>query len=154
MPQLPFLDPGYTNGPVRDFWKLKYHDIPNKSGVYILMANPGITFLYPRYKSPVFYVGQAVNLRNRLYGHLRAANEAKYNRKETLYWPYYEYAATLGARYTIILCENKETPKKLESDILACFAERYRSWPVANGVGGWESLLTLKEIKKRKRRVK
>jgi hypothetical protein len=150
MRQLPFLDSDYKHGPIRDFWQLRDHDIPKIGGVYILLASPGVTFMYPRRRSSVFYIGQAKNLRNRLYFHLHFAEEAKNNRKETLYWPYYEYAAAFGARYTFIPSMSRENPKKMEDDVLACFAEHYRSWPVANGAGGWNSLLTLKELEKRR----
>jgi len=151
MRQLPFLDSGYKHGPIRDFWQLRDHDIPQTGGVYILLASPGVTFMYPRRRSSVFYIGQAKNLRNRLYSHLHFAEEAKNNRRQTLYWPVYEYAAAFGARYTFILNKPRESPKKLEDDILACFAEHYRSWPVANSAGSWNSLLTLKELERRRR---
>jgi hypothetical protein len=154
MRQLPFLDPEYEHGPIRDFWYLRDHGIPKTGGVYILLAKPGITFMYPRRRSSVFYIGQAKNLHNRLFFHLRAAEEAKNYRRWTLYMPYYEYAAALGARYVIIPATHRENPKLLEDDVLACFAEHYRSWPVANGAGGWGSLLSLTELEKRNKKPK
>jgi hypothetical protein len=150
MRRLSFLDSGYEHGPIKDFWQLRDHDIPKDGGVYILLASPGITFMYPQRRSSVFYIGQAKNLRNRLHFHLLCAEEAKNNRKETLYWPRYEYAAAFGARYTFILKKPRENSKELEDDVLACFAEHYRCWPVANGIGSWNSLLTLKELEKRR----
>jgi hypothetical protein len=151
MSRLPFLDAGYEHVSVRDFWKLKEHNLPQEAGVYFLLALPGLTFMYPRRRSSVFYIGKANNLRERLYSHLRYAEEAREDRRYTLYWPYYEYAATIGARYTFILAKPRHDPRELEENVLASFAEHYRSWPVANGVGGWNSLLTLNQLKKRRK---
>jgi hypothetical protein len=152
MRRLPFLDPAYEHGPVLDFWQLRDHDIPHQGGVYILLAAPGITFPYPQRRSSVFYIGQSANLRDRLLTHLHFAEEARDNRKETLYWPRYEYAAAFGARYTYLLTVPRESPKHLEDAILACFAEHYRSWPVANSAGGWNLLSTPEELVEKKRR--
>lgn len=150
MGRLPFLDPDLEHVAIRDFWLLREHDIPAAGGVYILLTAPGITFRYPRYSSPVFYIGQAQNLKRRLCDHLRWSADARDNRKEALYYPVYEYAAAHGGRYTYILTKTRRTPKKLEDIVLACFAERYRSWPVANGRGAWTSLFTMDELEARK----
>jgi len=153
MVRLPFLDRGYSNGPIRDFWELDQHEVPDRPGAYILLARPGFTFMYPRRHSSVFYIGQATSLRRRLRLHLRFAREAKFQRKDTLYWPRYEWAAAFGARYTYLLTAPRERPKRLEDDLLAMFAEHYRAWPVANGTGGWNSLLTLQELRRRRKKV-
>jgi hypothetical protein len=52
----------------------------------------------------------------------------------------YEYAAAFGCRYTFFAANPRENIGRLESHILAMFAENYRSWPVANTIGGWASL--------------
>lgn len=150
MKKLPFLDRGYENSPIRDFWRLDEHDIPERPGAYILLARPGFTFMYPRRNSSIFYIGQARNVQQRLRLHLLFGREARDHRKETLYWPRYEWAAAFGARYTVILCRPRERSKRLEEDLLAMFAEHYRAWPIANGVGGWSSLLTLEQLRRRR----
>lgn len=124
---------------VRDYWKMKNHDIPSSPGVYILIAKPDISFQYPRGKSPIYYIGKAANLRRRLYEHLKHSIEAKKDRKHEhhKYWPRYEYAASFGGRYTFIHTWQGITPKNLEDKILSQFADRYRSFPVANGAGSW-----------------
>jgi hypothetical protein len=148
--KLPFLDRGCDHGPVRDFWCLRDHDIPQRPGAYILLARPRITFMYPRRRSSVFYIGKAANLRARLRQHLRYATEARCDRQETLYWHRYEYAAAFGGRYTYVLAKPRQKPKCLEDDLLAMFAEHYRSWPAANGVGSWNSLLTPAQLRRRR----
>lgn len=149
--KLTFLDRHYLHGPVRDFWSLSEHEIPAAPGAYILLARAGITFMYPRHRSSVFYIGQSRNLRQRLSDHLRFAKEARTNRKTPLYYPRYEWAAVFGGRYTIIPAKPKEKPKRLEDDLLAMFAEHYRSWPVGNGSGAWNSLLSMAQLRRRKR---
>jgi hypothetical protein len=146
MRRLPFLDSVFPHERVRDFWKLRDHAVPSLPGVYVLLASAGTTFMYPRRRSSVFYIGKAANLRKRLYTHLRYALQARSNRQLTLYWPMYEYAAAFGGRYTFILAEADENSKQLEEEVLASFAESYRSWPVANGVGAWQALRTLEQL--------
>src|SRR5438105_4838341 len=98
---LPFLDDGYINGPVRQLLDVSFHDVPAKPGVYVLVAGPGLTFKYPRGRSPVFYIGQASSLRARLRTHARFVREARSRgRKLTLYWQMYEYGAAFGCRYS------------------------------------------------------
>jgi hypothetical protein len=137
MSKLTFLDDLETT-PIKDFWKMKEKDVPSSPGVYILLSKPTISFLYPRGKSSVFYIGQASNLRKRLIEHLKYSCQAKHDRKLDRYWPRYEYAASFGGRYTFVQTWQGMSPKSLESDILNRFANRYRSFPVANGAGSWE----------------
>ena len=51
-----------------DFWRLDQHDVPQTGGAYVLVGDTW--FVYPTGKSPVFYVGQSRNLRQRLRQHL------------------------------------------------------------------------------------
>jgi len=57
----------------------------------------------------------------------------------------YEYGATFGCRYTIMVARRRD-PKRLEQDVLAMFGQYYRAWPIANTIGGWDSLLSLKQL--------
>jgi len=149
MSKLPFLDDGMLNAPVRYLTDIRYHDVPTGGGAYVLLAEPGITFIYPRRRSSTFYIGQASNLRRRLMQHARYSYEARNARRRTLYWPMYEYAAAFGCRYTFLRTQGVQTPDQLEEYILAMFAEHYRSWPVANGSGGWGALLSPRQMKNR-----
>ena len=140
---LQFLQGLRTNPiPVRDFWKLKTDDVPASPGVYILLAKPSIRFQYPNGKSSIFYIGKAVNLRLRLYEHLKYSIEAKEekDRKRDLYWPRYEFAASFAGRYTFIHTWQGMNTKGLEDKVLRQFAGYYRSFPVANGAGSWRKL--------------
>ncbi len=123
--------------PFYDFWDFHSHEVPNAPGVYILASRGTTHFTYPGGNSPIFYIGQSVSLRGRLREHLRYARQAKENRQLPLYWPRYEYAAKFGARYCFIRTWQGIRPKALEDIVLARFAKRYLSFPVANGSGAW-----------------
>lgn len=126
--------------PIRDYWEMKEENIPPSPGVYILLSKPTISFQYPRGRSPIYYIGQASDLRKRLRDHLRYSRDAKNDRRNNLYWPRYEYAAAFGGRYTFIRTWKGMTPKNLEDSILAQFAEQHRSFPVANSAGSWTKI--------------
>lgn len=123
-----------------DFWKLDDHDIPSSPGAYIFRAR-GTRFQYPIGTNSVFYIGQSKNLRQRLHDHLRWAREARRNiddRPYLLYWPRYEYLAAFGTHYLYIPTWQGMKPKSLEDILLAQFAKKHLSFPVANGAGAWK----------------
>lgn len=138
--ELRFLK-GLANDPVpmRDYWKLKDHEIPYRPGVYILIARLGVLFQYPRGKSPIFYIGKAESLNKRLNEHLKHSKEARRDRMDikNKYWRRYEYAASFGGLYTFIHTWQGMTAKNLERKIICQFADYYRSFPVANSAGSW-----------------
>ena len=117
----------------KNFWKLADHQIPTGSGVYVLIARPGVLFRYPKGSSPVFYVGQATNLRHRLKEHLNYSRQARNDRKLDRYWPRYEYAASFAGSYIFIRTWRGKTPLHLEGEAIARFAKAHGSFPVANG---------------------
>ncbi|MGD0992905.1 MAG: hypothetical protein ABR998_10580 [Gemmatimonadales bacterium] len=140
--RLSSLDKGMIHSPIRYLAAIGDHHVPRAPGAYVLIAAPGATFTYPRRNSPVLYIGKASNLRRRLQEHARFIDEATYERRKTMYWPMYEYGAAFGCRYAFLRTHGRQSASHLESDLLAMFGERYRSWPVANGAGGWDSLLS------------
>ncbi len=133
---LDFLSDSRVSQP-RDFWSLDQDVIPQTGGVYILIAGPGLVFQYPHGRSAVFYIGMARNLRSRLRQHLTYAVQARSDRRLSLYWPRYEYAARFAGRYAFIKTWQGMSPRALEDEVLARFAARFRSFPVANGAGSW-----------------
>lgn len=138
MALLSFLEDIETDtSPLQDFWRFDEHAVPSEPGVYIL-ASDGTHFPYPGGNSPIFYIGQSVSLSGRLKIHHSYSRQAKHNRQEALYWPRYEYAASFGARYCYILTQPRKKPKALEDLVLARFAKKYLSFPVANSAGAWK----------------
>jgi len=124
--------------PLKDFWHLGEHDIPSTPGAYILVAGASIRFPYPVGRSPIFYVGQSRSLASRLRLHLKFSMQARQeDRPLPLYWARYEYAAAFGGRYCYVQTGRGMTPKALEDMLMALFAKKYRSFPVANSAGAW-----------------
>ena len=121
-------------------WHFHGHDVPETSGVYLLLAKPGVHFEYPAGNSPVYYIGHTYSIRDRLLTHLHYHTEARDNRKYCLYEPRNEYGATFGCRYCFIKTGRGRTSKVLEDIVLARFAKRYRSFPVANSAGAWRRI--------------
>jgi len=134
-----FLD-GLETSPLHEFWDFHDHDVPSVPGVYVLASKGGTHFPYPGGNSPIFYIGQSTSLLLRLRNHLMYARQAKENRRIPLYWPRYEYAAKFGARYCYIRTWQGLKPKALEDIVLARFAKRYLSFPIANGSGAWSRI--------------
>ena len=142
---LDFLD-NYEPSDLKDFWKINDHEIPTLPGVYILVARPDSHFDYPLGRSPVYYIGQSKNLRFRLRLHLKHATEARDNRKEPLYWPRYEFAAVYAGRYCFIQTWQGMTARALEEEVLARFARKYHSFPIANGQDSWNRINRVMEM--------
>ena len=129
--------------PVKIFWRLKKHKIPSSPGVYLLITKPGITFQYPEGKSPIYYIGEGDSLYQRLRQHLKHHLHVKNNKrqkKSPLYEPRHEYGGVFGGRYCFIKTWSGMTPKNLEDEVLALFAKKHRSFPVANSAGAWNRI--------------
>jgi hypothetical protein len=133
---------GLTVSRMEDFWRLEDHDIPALPGVYLLLAKKSVHFIYPAGTSPIFYIGQAKSLRQRLQNHRRYAGQVRDDCRigSPLYWPRYEYASAYGARYCYIRTNQGRTPKALEDTVLARFQKRYYTRPVANSAGAWNRI--------------
>ena len=127
---------------IKQFWNFEKQDIPPRPGAYILLAK-GTRFHYPSGKNSVYYIGQSSNLRSRLSYHYKYASEAKNDRNLLLYWPRYEYAAEFGTHYCFIRTWQNLKPRGLEEILMAYFAEKHRSFPVANGAGSWKRITDL-----------
>lgn len=129
--------------PVRDFWRLAEHEIPQAPGAYILFARSGIRFRYPKGESPIYYIGQSRGLRNRLKGHLKWSNQVRLDTREQfpVYEPRYEYGGKFGGRYCFARTWQGLSPKALEDMIMARFAIKYGTFPVANGTSAWNRII-------------
>jgi hypothetical protein len=138
---LDFAD-GFQCGRKLDFWSLedRKDQIPNQPGAYILIARGDTRFTYPNGRSPVFYIGQSKNIQARLRQHFYYASQARHQRELHLYWPRYEYAAKFGGRFCFVLTHQGLSPKALEEELLARFAKKYLSFPIANGSGSWNRI--------------
>jgi hypothetical protein len=140
MSTLSFLS-DFDLSPIYNLWTANMERISTQPGAYVLLAATGTKFLYPTGSSPVFYIGQATNLRKRLFTHRKYSADAQSNRKLSLYYPRYEYAAAFGCRFAYIRTWQGLSAKALEENLLACFAKQFRSFPIANGAGSWNRIV-------------
>jgi hypothetical protein len=129
--------------PVRDFWSLDEHDIPQVPGAYILFGRPGVRFNYPNAESPIYYIGQSKGLNTRLRSHLKWSTHVKNDERTVfpIYEPRYEYGGKLGGRYCYIRTWQGLGPKALEDILMARFAKKYGTFPVANGASAWNRIM-------------
>lgn len=109
-------------------------DVPNEPGIYIMVAKKG-DFVYPKKKTPVFYIGTSKQLKNRLKRHLGRYKEAKDDFKKHKSWNYsrYNYAVAFGADIYYMRITGRETSKALESKAMEGFYDKYGALPVGNG---------------------
>jgi hypothetical protein len=120
-------------------------DVPKKTpGAYVLVAESGTLFRYPGGESSVFYIGQASRLRRRLLTHRKNILLAKAeDRLLSVYRPVAEYGAAFGAHYVFIPAQPGGIPEDMEIDLMARFAQQYRSLPIANSAGSWKRIRNL-----------
>jgi len=127
-----------------NFWQIKEqkHDIPTTPGVYILIARRGVRFTYPKGKSSIYYIGQSKSLRRRLRGYLRWHKEAQDEKRSVfpLYEARHEYGGAFGGRYCYIKTWRGQSSKGLEDIVLALFAKRFKTFPVANSAAAWNRI--------------
>ncbi|MDP1798088.1 MAG: hypothetical protein Q8K78_11425 [Planctomycetaceae bacterium] len=135
MDSLDFLG-GYVALPPRDLLTWEQDDIPSGPAAYIFIAKR--SFLYPRGKSPVFYVGQSSSLRRRLYRHKMAIRRAGDERLLAVYRPITEYAASFGANVAVVPL--KKNPREVEFKLLAAFMDEFHGLPVANSAVNWRNV--------------
>ena len=123
--------------PISDLLAYDKYSVPEMPGAYILIANAGTEFTYPAGNSPVFYIGQGINLKKRLNLRRQQISQAKRRQPRRIYPPQFEYGAAFGSRFTYILATESQYPKSLEDQIMAMFANRFHCLPAANGAGAW-----------------
>lgn len=123
--------------PPRDLLDWEASDISDEPGAYIFVGNK--SFTYPLGTSPMFYIGQAVNLRKRLYRHKKAITQAGGERPHAIYRPVTEYAAQFGANVAILPC-SKYLPKDFEFLLLVEFLKQFHAMPVANNAVNWRKV--------------
>ena len=115
-------------------------NIPSTAGAYILGATDLVDFIYPWGRSPVFYIGQARDIRDRVATHRTHIINAKSDHDEVYWWPRYQYGAAFGTTAAWFSIRGRQSPAKLEADLIEDFYQMYGAIPVANGY--WPSGLT------------
>ena len=117
------------------------YDLPlasKVSGVYIISSTDGTKYIYPNGKrSPILYIGQSSDLRNRLQEHFRGLQcllrDCDYGLADDIQIaPRYQYMYYNGSYVDVFKCRKSQESKDLESIILNQFYKTYRALPVGN----------------------
>ncbi|MDY4558399.1 MAG: hypothetical protein SPE09_07045 [Alloprevotella sp.] len=143
------ISPGFreNNGPdiVFDLMDADaLQEVPEVSGVYIIVATNGTKFPYPKGNSPVMYIGMSKNLHQRLTHHYRgtknvAAEIEDYKRMNCQCNPRYHYFREFGAKVYVFTRRGLQDPKCQESIYIGKFYEKYFALPVGNGARSFYS---------------
>lgn len=112
-----------------DLLAVKDKKLPTVGGAYVLGTSGETMLVYPWGTSPVYYIGKADDLRQRLLGHRKAIQGAIADYWDRWWWPRYQYGAAYGA--ACVWFESGE-PKAKEAELVSEFYMRYGSIPVAN----------------------
>ena len=107
-------------------------DIPDEPGAYVLGTEDGTMITYPWGVSPIYYIGKADNLRNRLSNHRKHALGARNDHQKEAWWPRYQYGAAFGADCVWYLAPDDMDPQNLEATLVDSFYSTYGAIPVAN----------------------
>ena len=107
-------------------------DIPEEPGAYVLGAADGTMLVYPWGTSPIYYIGESGNLRERLMGRRTGTQRAVDDHDQWMY-PIFNYGAAFGAHAVWYLAGEIE-PKNVEATLINAFYETYGAIPTANHV--------------------
>lgn len=116
----------------------EYDDLPSGSGGYVIRADRRVTWPYPWGSSPVFYIGKARSLRDRLWDHW---NDSKQHRKQDYspdWMPVHVYEAAYASSYYMVPTWQGMSPDSLEKEMIGRFVNWYGARPVANGQTRWD----------------
>ncbi len=125
----------------RDFEYIndEYDDLPQGPGAYIILAAGRTTWPYPWGVSPVFYIGKADVLADRLSDHWTFAMRAREVPAPT-YFPVHQYEANFSSRYCTIPTWQGMTADSVEEVVIAMFVTHYGTRPVANSQTRWNRI--------------
>ena len=104
--------------------------IPNEPGAYVLGTADGTVLTYPWGVSPVYYIGMASRLQERVSEHCKHMIECRADHEEW-WWPRYQYGAAYGAHCVWYFACDQE-PQNIEATLVQRFYTIYGSIPVAN----------------------
>lgn len=107
------------------------YQLPETGGAYIL-GTSGTMLTYPWGSSPIFYIGSAKNLRDRVIHHRDSILMARDNHDEVYYWPRYQYGAAFGADVAWYSRRGRQPPQNVEADLIEKFYETFGAIPTAN----------------------
>lgn len=108
------------------------YEAPESGGAYILGTSDGTMLTYPWGSSPIYYIGKADDLRERIRTHRNNIIRAEEDHDELYWWPRYQYGAAFGADCAYYSRRGTELPQNVEATLIRCFYEQFGSIPTSN----------------------
>ena len=106
-------------------------NLPDTGGAYVL-GTAGMMLVYPWGHSPIFYIGKADNLRQRVSSHRKHILAAMEDHEEMYWWPRYQYGAAFGTFCAYYSRKGPENPQNIEATLIESFYDSFGSIPTAN----------------------
>ena len=104
--------------------------LPETGGAYVI-GTAGTMLTYPWGTSPIFYIGSATNLSQRLSGHRKSMLKVRDDWYE-YWWPRHQYGAAFGAHVAWYSRRGPEAPRNIESRLIRAFYFTFGAIPSAN----------------------
>lgn len=124
---------GWYHNPGYEMFNLLEHEpsfLPQKRGAYVLGTADNTLLTYPWGMSPVYYIGKAENLRNRIEDHANRMSAACDDHSAS--WsPRDQYGAAFGS-HCVWYRTKKEDPHNVEAKLMESFFLYYGALPAAN----------------------
>ena len=128
---LAFHQKAWPDAAPTDLLEADNADLPTEAGAYVLGTVGETMLVYPWASSPIYYIGMASNLRQRLLLHRKYIQAAEENYWDHWWWPRYQYGAAFGAS-CVWFTSSETSAKELEATLVNDFYLRFGSIPVAN----------------------
>ena len=113
-----------------------YDELPDTGGAYVL-GTSNTMLVYPWGTSPIFYIGKAKSLRDRLVEHRKHIQGARDDDDEAYWWPRYQYGAAFGTDVAWYSRRGPQDPRNVEALLIERFYETFGAIPTANA--NWPS---------------
>lgn len=128
---LAFHESAWPDTDVIDLLEADEGALPTDAGAYVLGTVGETMLVYPWASSPIYYIGKAENLCERLLTHRKHIRGAMENYWDRWWWPRYQYGAAYGAS-CVWFTSADMSAKALEASLVSEFYLRFGSIPVAN----------------------
>ena len=106
--------------------------VPGTGGAYVLGTSDGTMLTYPWGSSPVFYIGKADDLKQRLSTHRKHICAANEDHEAIYWWQRYQYGAAFGAHCAYYSRKGRENVQNIEATLIESFYGVFGSIPAAN----------------------
>ena len=106
------------------------HSVPDSGGAYALGTSDGTMLTHPRGSSPIFYIGKADDLSQRLSRHRNInlkVSDAREGHDRSYWWSRYQIGAAFGADCAYCSRRGPENVQNIESGLVTKFYEVFGS---------------------------